>query len=209
MHENKEYIMKLKDEMGFEGFIVSDWGSVQHITGGSFREQVIKSVNAGIDMLMETDRFVEAKQIIIDAVNSGEISEERINDAVERIIKVKKDAGLFEDPMLKNIKTEQKATGSPEYRKVAEKLVEESLVLLKNDNDVLPLREGTKVYITGPAADNGQAQCGGWTMSWNGAPSKEVPGATTILEAFESCADSYGIEVITDENKAADAAVVL
>ena len=209
MHENKEYIMKLKDEMGFKGFIVSDWGSVQHITGGSYREQVIKSINAGIDMLMETDRFDEAKQIIVDAVGSGEISEERVNDAAARIIKVKKEAGLFDDPLCEKLETKQKETGSAEYRKVAEKLVEESLVLLKNDNDILPLEAGTKVYITGPAADNGQAQCGGWTMGWNGAPSKDVPGVTTICEAFERYAGEYGIEVITDKAEADKADVVL
>ena len=209
MHENKEYIMKLKDEMGFKGFIASDWGSVQHISGSSFREQVIKSVNAGIDMLMETDRFAEVIQIIIEAADSCEIPEDRINDAVTRIIRVKKDAGLFDDPMLKDMKTVQTVTGSPEYRKVAEKLVEESLVLIRNDNAVLPLKEGTKVYITGPAADNGQVQCGGWTMSWNAAPTKDVPGTTTILEAFTNCAEEYGIEVITDKNEAANADVVL
>ncbi len=209
MHENKEYIMKLKDEMGFEGFIVSDWGSIQHIEGASYKEQVIKSINAGIDMLMETDKFDEAKQIIVDAVGSGEISEERVNDAVTRIIKVKKDAGLFDDPMLKGIKTEKIATGSLEYRKVAEKLVEESLVLLKNDNDVLPLKKGTKVYIMGPAANSCQAQCGGWTMDWNGPNSKDVPGVTTIQEAFERYAEDYGIEVITDKEQADKADVVL
>lgn len=209
MHENKEYIMKLKDEMGFKGFIVSDWGSVGNITGSTYDEQVIKSVNAGIDMLMETDRFEEAKQIIIDAVNSGEITEERINDAVTRIIRVKKNAGIFDDPLFENLKTEQKETGSLEYRKVAEQLVEESLVLLKNDNSVLPLKEGVKVYITGPAADNGQVQCGGWTVDWNGAYSSEVEGVTTIQEAFERYAEDYGIEVITDSEKSAEADVVL
>ena len=209
MHENKEYIMKLKDEMGFEGFIVSDWGSVGNITGSTYEEQVIKSVNAGIDMLMETDRFEEANQIIIDAVNSGEISEERINDAVTRIIRVKKNAGIFDDPLFENLKTEQKETGSLEYRKVAEQLVEESLVLLKNDNSVLPLKEGAKVYITGPAADNGQVQCGGWTIDWNGAYTPEVEGVTTIQEAFERYAEDYGIEVITDSEKSAEADVVL
>lgn len=209
MHENREYIMKLKDEMGFEGFIVSDWGSVGNITGSSYDEQVIKSVNAGIDMLMETDRFEEARDIIIDAVNSGDISQERIDDAVTRIIKVKKEAGLFDDPLCENLETGQKETGSQKYRAVAEKLVEESLVLLKNKNETLPFRDGTKIYITGPAADNGQAQCGGWTIDWNGAPSKEVAGVTTILEAFERYADGYGIEVITDKDKAADADVVL
>ncbi len=209
MHENKEYIMKLKDEMGFEGFIVSDWGSVGNITGSSYKEQVIKSVNAGIDMLMETDRFDEAYDIIIDAVNSGEISEERINDAVTRIIRVKKNAGIFDDPLFENLQTKQKETGSLEYRKVAEQLVEESLVLLKNDNSVLPLKEGAKIYITGPAADDGRVQCGGWTIDWNGAYSADVEGVTTILEAFERYADDYGIEVITDSEEAENADVVL
>ncbi len=209
MHENKEYIMKLKDEMGFEGFIVSDWGSVGNISGSTYEDQVIKSVNAGIDMLMETDRFAEAYDIIIDAVNSGEISEERINDAVTRIIRVKKNAGIFDDPLFENLETEQKETGSLDYRKVAEQLVEESLVLLKNDNSVLPLKEGAKVYITGPAADNGQVQCGGWTIDWNGAYSAEVEGVTTIQEAFERYADDYGIEVITDSEEAENADVVL
>lgn len=209
MHENKEYIMKLKDEMGFEGFIVSDWDSVGNTSGSSYKEQIITSVNAGIDMLMETERFEEARDIIIDAVESGDISQERVDDAVTRIIKVKKNAGLFDDPLLENIKTEQQETGSPEYRAVAEQLVEKSLVLLKNNKEVLPFKEGTKIYITGPTSDNGQAQCGGWTMSWNGAPTEDIPGVTTILEAFEEYADDYGIEVITDDKKAADADAVL
>ena len=209
MHENKEYIMKLKDEMGFEGFIVSDWDSVGNTSGSSYKEQIITSVNAGIDMLMETERFEEARDIIIDAVESGDISQERVDDAVTRIIKVKKNAGLFDDPLLENIKTEQQETGAPEYRAVAEQLVEKSLVLLKNNKEVLPFKEGTKIYITGPASDNGQAQCGGWTMSWNGAPTEDIPGVTTILEAFEEYADDYGIEVITDDKKAADADAVL
>ena len=209
MHENKEYIMKLKNEMGFEGFIVSDWESVQHISDSSYREQVITSINAGIDMLMEVERFDEAKQIIIDAVKSGEISEERLDNAVTRIIKVKKEAGLFEDPFLEKTGTKQKDTGSLEYRKVAEKLVEKSLVLLKNDSNVLPLKDGTKVYITGPAADDASAQCGGWTIEWNGSSDKEIAGVTTIQDAFEMYAEDYGIEVITDKNKAQDADVVL
>ena len=209
MHENKEYIMKLKNEMGFKGFVVSDWGSVENITGDSYKDKVIKSVNAGIDMLMEAERFEEARRIIIDAVNNKEIPEERVNDAVARIIKVKKDAGLFEDPMLTNMKTEQTEPGSLENRKVAEQLVEKSLVLLKNDKNTLPLKQGTKVYITGPAADDGSVQCGGWTLDWNRCTTPEIPGVTTILEAFERYAKDYGIEVITDANEASKADVVL
>ena len=209
MHENKEYIMKLKNEMGFEGFIVSDWESVQHISGSSYREQIITSIHAGIDMLMEVERFDEAKQIIVDAVKSGEIREERVDDAVTRIIRVKKEEGLFEDPFLEKAETKQQETGSLEYRKIAEKLVEESLVLLKNDSDVLPLKEGTKVYITGPAADDASVQCGGWTIEWNGSSQRDIAGVTTIQDAFERYAEKYGIEIITDKKKAQNADVVL
>ena len=209
MHENKEYIMKLKNEMGFKGFIVSDWGSVGNITGETYKDKVIKSVNCGIDMLMETDRFEECKQIIIDGVNNKEIPEERVNDAVTRIIKVKKDAGLFDDPMFTNMKTDKTETGSLEYRKVAEQLVEKSLVLVKNDKNTLPLKQGTKVYITGPAADDGAVQCGGWTLDWNSATISDIQGVTTIKEAFERYAKEYGIEVITDPDKASKADVVL
>jgi beta-glucosidase len=209
MHENKEYIMKLKTDMGFEGFIVSDWGSVGNTSGATYQEQVITCVNAGIDMLMETDRFDEARDIIMDAVDSGDISEERIDDAVTRIIKVKKDAGLFDDPLLENMKTEQQETGSEACRAVAEEAVEKSLVLLKNEGNILPLKAGTAVYITGPAADHDQAQCGGWTVGWTGSPEKEIPGVTSILEGFRQKADEYGIRVITKESEADQADVVL
>ena len=96
-----------------------------------------------------------------------------------------------------------------EYRAVAEQLVEKSLVLLKNENDVLPLKEGTKVYITGPLADSARDQCGGWTMGWNMSPNKDIEGVTTILEAFERYAADYGIEVITDPEQAGEADVVI
>ena len=103
MHENKEYIMKLKDEMGFEGFIVSDWNSVQNTSGETYEEQLITSINAGIDMLMEVDTFEDVYNIIIDAVHNGDISEERINDAAERIIRVKLENGIFDDPYMENL----------------------------------------------------------------------------------------------------------
>ena len=209
MHENGEYIRKLKEEMGFEGFIVSDYLAIQNTSPVNYEEQVISAVNCGIDMLMEADNYENARQSIISAVNSGKISEERINDAVTRIVRVKKNAGIFDDPMCENIKTGQKETGSMEYRTVTEKLVEKSLVLVKNENETLPFKEGTKVYITGPAADNAQAQCGGWTMGWVKSHEKNIKGVTTILEAFERYAGDYGIEVITDPAQAQEADVVL
>ena len=209
MHENGEYIWKLKNEMGFEGFVVSDSMALENTSPATYEEQVISGINCGIDMLMEGERFAEAKQIIVDAVNSGKITEERINDAVTRIIKVKKEAGLFDDPLCENLTTVQSETGSMDYRAVAEKLVEESLVLLKNDNDVLPIKEGSKVYITGPAADLARSQCGGWTMGWTQSPERDIAGVTTILEAFERYAKDYGIEVITDPERAEEADIVI
>jgi len=209
MHENGEYIWKLKNEMGFEGFVVSDSMALENTSPATYEEQVISGINCGIDMLMEGERFAEAKQIIVDAVNSGKITEERINDAVTRIIKVKKEAGLFDDPLCENLTTVQSETGSMDYRAVAEKLVEESLVLLKNDNDVLPIQEGSKVYITGPAADLARSQCGGWTMGWTQSPERDIAGVTTIFEAFERYAKDYGIEVITDPERAEEADIVI
>ena len=122
---------------------------------------------------------------------------------------VKKEAGIFEDPFLENIETVKTETGSDEYRAVAKQLVEESLVLVKNKGGVLPLKEGSRVYITGPAMDNAQAQCGGWTIDWNQSPLEDIEGVTTILDGFEEVAEEKGITVTTDPEEAEDADVVL
>ena len=209
MHENGEYIWKLKNEMGFEGFVVSDSMAIENTSPATYEEQVISAINCGIDMLMEGKRYEEAKKIIADAAGSGKITEERINDAVTRIIRVKKDAGLFDDPFGEKMTFSYGDVGSPEARAVAEQLVEKSLVLLKNENGILPLKEGTKVYITGPASDNAQAQCGGWTMGWIKSREKDIQGVTTILEAFQRYSADYGIEVITDPAQAEEADVVI
>lgn len=209
MHENKKYIDILKNDMGFEGFIVSDWDSVKNTSPTSYDQQVITSVNAGIDMLMEVDTFEHARKIIVKAVNDGDIKEERVDDAVLRILKVKKDLGLFEDPFLKNMETTKSETGSAEYRQVAEKLVEESQVLIKNDNNILPFKEGSSVYIMGPAMDNHVSQCGGWTMDWNKSTRAKIPGVTSIKQGFEDVASTHDITVITDEKDAANADAIL
>lgn len=208
MHENKQYIDILKNDMGFEGFIVSDWNSVQNTSGTSYYEQVVTAVNAGIDMLMEVDRYNEAASIIVKAVENGDISEERIDDAVRRILQVKKDAGIIADPFCEKIKTVQKETGSEEYRELAERAVEESLVLIKNQNDILPLRENTKIFIMGPAADDKVAQCGGWTMDWNQSELSDIPGVTSVSEGFKKKAQEYGIS-IADSAEDADVIVLV
>ena len=202
MHENKKYISKLKNEMGFTGFIVSDWDSIQNIKPGSYEDQVITAINSGIDMLMEVERFEEARTIIVAAASDGRISPDRIDDAVLRILRVKKNAGIIDDPLSEKLETKQTETGSAQYREVAEKAVEESLVLLKNKKDTLPLKKGTKVYITGPAADSARAQCGGWTIDWNQSPDESIDGVTTLKAAFEQVGEDYGITLTDDADEA-------
>ena len=209
MHENKKYLDYLKNEMGFKGYLVSDWNAVQQLSPQTYYGQIVAAVNAGLDMLMEVNTFDEARDIIVQAVQAGDIPEARVDDAVRRILQVKIDAGILDDPLCENLRTEQQETGSAEYRAVAEEAVEKSLVLLKNEGNILPFKPGTAVYITGPAANDAQTQCGGWSIDWTGSPTRTVPGATTIQEGFLQKADEYGIRVITDPAEADQADVVL
>jgi beta-glucosidase len=201
----------LKEKLGFTGFVVSDWESIHNIPGDTLEQQVITAVNAGIDMLMEPTVYEDCVEIIVDAAASGAITMERIDDAVGRIITVKKEAGIFQDPMMEELNTKQTQVGSDEYRDIARQLVEKSLVLLKNDGELLPLKSGTKIYISGPAANDTGVQCGGWTLSWQGARDKGenrlVPEAKTILDGFNLLANEYSLTIITDPAKASEADV--
>ena len=208
MHENGKYISILRDELGFDGLIVSDWESIHNISGNDFCEQMSNAINAGIDMLMEPALYRETFDAVLQGVRTGKISEKRIDDAVRHILRFKIKAGVMDDPMQEKLTTVQKECGSKEYRDLAITAVEKSLVLLKNENTVLPLKSGISVYVTGPAAENVGAQCGGWTESWNG-PVTKVEGVTTILKGLKECAKAKNISIITDPTKAAKADVTL
>ena len=215
MHANEKYISILKKDMGFQGFIVSDWNSIHNIPGDNLKDQTITAVNAGIDMLMEDSNFENCRKYIVDAVNEGKISMDRVNDAVSRILTVKKEMGIIDDPMMEKVTTKESSLGSQEYRDLARTLVEESLVLLKNDNKILPIKKGTKLYVTGPAANDVGAQCGGWTFTWLGSTDadnhgrKWIPEGKTILDGLKQLADEYNLTIITDPAKAADADLTL
>jgi beta-glucosidase len=195
MHENKEYIDIIKKD--WDGFVAADWDSVDNTSGKNRKEQVINCVNAGVDMLMQMSSFDESRQYIIDGVNEGLIAKERVDDAVTRIINAKMSIGIFDN---EEAKPKQTQVGSDEYRAIARELVEKSQVLVKNEGDILPLKSGTKVLITGPAADNENAQNGGWTLGWTGSTS--IPGTTTILEAMENIAPEAGIEIVSTPDEA-------
>lgn len=215
MHANEKYISILKNDMGFKGFIVSDWDSIHNIPGDNLKDQTITAINAGIDMLMEDCKFEECRKYIVEAVNEGKIPMDRVNDAVSRILTVKKEMGILDDPMMEKVTSKEKSAGSQQYRDLARSLVEESLVLLKNDNAILPIKKGTKLFVTGPAANDVGVQCGGWTVTWLGSSDAEnhghkwIPEGKTILDGLNELANEYDLTIITDQEKAADADMTL
>ncbi len=215
MHANEKYISMLKNDMGFKGFIVSDWDSIHNIPGDNLKAQTVTAINAGIDMLMEDSKYEECRKYIVEAVNEGKISIDRVNDAVRRILTVKKEMGILDDPMMEKVTSKQSSVGSQEYRNLARTLVEESLVLLKNDNSILPIKKGTKIFVTGPAANDVGVQCGGWTITWLGSSDadnngrKWIPEGKTILDGLNELANEYNLTIITDPKKAADADMTL
>ncbi|HEY8443416.1 MAG TPA: glycoside hydrolase family 3 protein [Clostridia bacterium] len=210
MHQHKYLVTDvLKGELGFNGFVISDWEGILEINKNTYDEKVIEAINAGVDMLMEPYNFEKAIKAIKRGVYSGKISEERLNDAVTRILRVKFELGLFDDPYLENKKASISELGDSSGRELAKRLVQKSQVLLKNENNILPFKSGQKIFVTGPAADNLGAQCGGWTINWSGFDGNSLTTGTTILQGLKNIASSKNLTIITDKNKAGQADVVL
>lgn len=213
MHENKYLLTDvLKNELGFKGFIISDYEAVSTLSGQTYEENIVKAVNAGIDMFMEAVSYKKAYDALLDAAKTGKVSEDRINDAVRRILTVKQEIGLFDDPYMEIVGREVENLGSEKYRKLAKQLVEKSLVLLKNDGNILPLKKGQKIFVTGPAANDLGMQCGGWMQTWQGSMDRGMYKATegtTILEGLLEYGSKFGFEIITDEERANEADLVI
>ncbi|HSG17029.1 MAG TPA: glycoside hydrolase family 3 N-terminal domain-containing protein [Anaerolineae bacterium] len=171
----------LKGQFGFSGFLVSDWQAINQLSA-DYHECVVASINAGLDMIMvpfEYQRFIDT---LTEAVQSGDVPLERIDDAVRRILTAKYELGLFQN----NIEDEPKIdiVGSDEHRQLAREAVRKSLVLLKNDGSTLPIAKNTaQIIIAGAAADSIGLQCGGWTIEWLGGTDKITQG-TTLLQAI-------------------------
>jgi beta-glucosidase len=182
MHAQKYWIEEvLKDELGFQGFIISDWGGMDQISE-NYYSSIVTGINAGIDMNMVPYDYIKFINTMKRAVMKGDITLARIDDAVRRILSVKYKLGLFEFPFTDQSLTEH--IGSDAHRLLARQAVRESLVLLKNDNDVLPLSKNIPmIFIAGKPADDIGIQCGGWTIEWQGKSGNIQPG-TTILQGF-------------------------
>ena len=180
----------LKQELGFKGFVVSDWAGINEIAK-DYKASIIESINAGIDMVMvpgslnpDHDSYDDFIRLAIESVKEGSIPINRIDDAVTRILKIKKKIGLFDRP----IKDPQNINmvGSKKHRDLARESVRKSMVLLKNKNKLLPIdRSGKKITFVGEHADNIGYQCGGWTITWQGGSGDITPG-TSILDAFKA-----------------------
>ena len=188
----------LRKELKFDGIIISDWAGINEIDK-NYKTCIIQSINAGIDMNMvpgslnpDDNSYDDFIRLAIEAVKEGAIPIERIDDAVHRILKVKKQIGLFDAP-IKN-PSNKNVLGSKSHRDLARESVRKSLVLLKNENKILPLKKvGKKITLVGDHADNIGFQCGGWTIHWQGGSGDITPG-TTILDAFKSAvSDSSSI----------------
>ena len=173
----------LKGELGFGGFVVSDWGAIDQISD-DYYESVVTSINAGIDMNMVPYDYRRFIWTLWQAVDNGDVPIERIDDAVRRILRVKFELGLFESPY--SDPSLLASVGSDEHRAVAREAVAKSAVLLKNDGDLLPISDDVDViFVGGQAADDIGIQSGGWTIEWQGRQGAITPG-TTILEGIEA-----------------------
>ena len=176
----------LKNELGFEGFLVSDWGAVDQISP-NYYESVVTSINAGIDMNMVPYSYTRFIDTMTLAVENGDIPLARIDDAVRRILTVKFEMGLFErplsDPDLLDL------VGDQAHRDLAREAVAKSLVLLQDNDEVLPLSKDTPlIFLAGEGANDIGMQCGGWTITWQGSRGPITPG-TTLKEAFEAASN--------------------
>ncbi|HKU12983.1 MAG TPA: glycoside hydrolase family 3 protein [Steroidobacteraceae bacterium] len=177
----------LKQRMGFDGIVVSDWDGVDEVQGCS-KDKCAQAINAGIDMAMVPTDWKNFLTNTLDQVRSEKIPLARVDDAVTRILRVKYRAGLFERgrPSSRPLANKVELLGAPEHRELARQAVRESLVLLKNERGLLPLRRKSHVLVVGEGADNIPQQTGGWTLTWQGTGNSnaDFPGATSIFQGI-------------------------
>ena len=217
LHGHK-YLMTdlLKGELGFEGFIVSDWQGIDEIHG-DYKSDIINSINAGIDMVMVPGSthgggkgYRDFIKLLKEAVNEGSIEMSRIDDAVTRILRIKDEMGLFDNPY-NNDRALLSTVGSSTHRDLARQAVRESVVMLKNESTLPLSKDLTRIVVAGRGANNIGMQCGGWSISWQGGNGATTEG-TTIYEGVQQLS-SEGTEVILSEDgtaaDVADAVIVV
>jgi beta-glucosidase len=185
----------LVDRLGFNGFIVGDWNGYAQIPGCG-RDNCPKALLAGVDMYMAPDGWKGLYTSLVAQAKSGEIPMARLDEAVSRILRVKFRAGVMAEglPSARPYAGQWNLLGAPEHRAVARQAVRESLVLLKNENQILPLSPKLHVLVAGDGADNLPKQSGGWTISWQGDGNSrtDFPNGSTIFEGIRDAVQAAG-----------------
>ncbi len=185
----------LKGRMGFQGFIVSDWNAHGQLPGCTV-ESCPQALNAGLDMYMAPDSWRPLYKNLLQQARDGVVPTTRLDDAVARILRVKVRMGLFEAglPSKRPGAGQFDELGSPAHRAVAREAVRKSLVLLKNENGLLPLKPSQRVLVAGDGADNIGKQSGGWTITWQGTglDNSRFPGATSVWKGVQAAVTAAG-----------------
>lgn len=191
----------LKGRMGFAGLVVGDWNGQGQLPGCTVTDCPL-TFNAGLDLVMAPDSWKGMFNSTLRHVRRGTIKMTRIDDAVRRVLRVKAQLGLLDTPPL--LRADPSRIGTPEHLAIAREAVAKSLVLLKNNAAVLPVRPGARVLITGPGADNMAMQSGGWTITWQGTDTSaaDFPRGQTIGRAIAAAVREAGGEAVIDTSGA-------
>lgn len=193
-HANRKLLTEwLKEGLDWDGMIVTDWADIDFLwkrdhVAANKKDAIAMAVNAGVDMAMDP-YSTEFCPLLIELVNEGRVSMERIDDAVRRILRLKIRVGLLDRdtwdiPYEADLKSIYKDVGSDEFAREAVKMAEECMVLLKNDDAILPLKKGARVFVCGPNADNFRAMNGGWSYTWQGRNTDEICRAIGKYNTF-------------------------
>lgn len=196
MHGNRALLNDLLfDRLAFDGLVVGDWNGHGKLEGCS-NENCAAAFNAGVDIFMAPDSWKKLYESTLNSVQSGEISMQRLNEAVSRILRVKLRAGVLDRgrPSSRPLAGNAAILGSAKHRELAREAVRESLVLLKNNGKVLPVAAGSNVLVVGAAADDMSQQTGGWTISWQGLDTThaDFPDGQAILEGIRKTVSAAG-----------------
>jgi len=186
MHGNRHLVGDvLKKRLGFNGLVVSDWNGIEQVPG-CIKAHCPQAINAGIDLAMVPEEWKAFIPATVEDVRSGRIPMSRIDDAVSRIIRVKLKAGLFDASPATGPRPSPNVLHSPEVQELAREAVRKSLVLLKNDRGLLPLKRNGRILLVGKGADSLPMQAGGWSLTWQGdrTANSDYPNADTLLEAM-------------------------
>ena len=204
LHGDKELLTNvLKGKMGFKGFVIGDWNGHGQVPGCK-NTDCAQSLNAGLDMYMAPDSWKGLYVSTLQQVKDGTIPMERLDDAVRRILRVKLASGIFEKgvPSSRTNAGDENILGLPENKSIARQAVRESMVLLKNNNQVLPINASKTILVVGDGAASISKASGGWTLSWQGTghENDEFPNGESILNGIEEVVSNAGGKVIFSPN---------